>query len=129
LVDVRIATREEVMENPGRFRFIAGGWINDSEPDVIYVYWHRHQEHLTMFSLLRILEHEVLHSVLATNFDLETSAKLDLIHDASPVWLGNGKLIFVSRFKFKRRRQSPVHLVQGQSKGQKAEAWLTSDCR
>ena len=122
MVDVRIATREEVLENPGRIRFIAGGWINDDEPDVIYIYWHRHQEHLTLFSLLRVLEHEIMHSVLATSFDLETSARLDLIHDASPVWLENGKLIFVSRFKVKHPQQPTARLVQEQSNAQKAEA-------
>ncbi len=111
------------MENPARIRFIAGGWINDSEPDVIYLYWHRHQEHLTMFSLLRILEHEILHSVLALTFDLETSAKLDLIHDASPVWLRNGKLIFISRFRVKQVSQSATAtLVQQPSNVQKAQA-------
>ncbi len=110
------------MENPGRIRFIAGGWINDSEPGVIYLYWHRHQEHLTMFSLLRILEHETLHSVLALTFDLETSAKLDLIHDASPVWLRNGKLIFVSRFRVKRVQQTATALIHERSSMQKAEA-------
>jgi hypothetical protein len=121
VVDVRIATREEILENPRRIIFIAGGWINDSEPDVIFIYWHKHQEHLTMFSLLRILEHEILHSVLTTTFDLETSAKLDNVHDASPVWLENGKLIFVSRFKVKRRQPSATYLVQEPTGLRKAE--------
>ena len=105
-MDVRIPTAEEILENPRRQLFIAGGWINDSEPDGIYVYWHRHQKHFTVYSLLRILEHETLHSVLAKMIDLETSVKLDNVHDASPVWLENGRLIFKSRFEIKKREPS-----------------------
>ena len=107
-MDVRIPTSEEVLENPRRRLFIAGGWINDSEPDVVYVYWHRHQEHFTVYSLLRILEHETLHSVLAKRIDLKSSAKLDIVHDASPVWLDSGRLIFRSRFDIKRPQPSVV---------------------
>lgn len=105
-MDIRIPTPDEILENPRRRLFIAGGWINDSEPDVVYVYWHRHQKHFTVHSLLRILEHETLHSVLARRIDLGTSVQLDNVHDASPIWLENGRLIFESRFEIHEQQTS-----------------------
>jgi hypothetical protein len=100
-VDVKIPTEEQILENPKRAEFVGGGWVDSSDPSVIYVYWHRHQWHFTVYSLLQVLEHETLHSVLARLMDLETSKKLDNIHRSVCVWLTDHILGFVDEFKIK----------------------------
>ena len=100
-VDVKIPTEEQILENPKRAEFVGGGWVDSSDPSVIYVYWHRHQWHFTVYSLLQVLEHEILHSVLARLMDLETSRKLDNIHRSVCVWLTDHILGFVDEFKIK----------------------------
>ena len=77
---VRVPSRLEILENPKREFFVCGGWIDSGAPSVVNVYWHRHRSGFTVFSLLQILEHEMLHVVLALRMGLDVSAKLDNVH-------------------------------------------------
>lgn len=97
--DVKIPTREEISENPKRAWFIAGGWVNDSEPEDIYVYWHRRRNHFTVYSLLQIVEHETLHAVLLSLMDVEASRRLDRIHRCACVRLDDDRFVFVNEFR------------------------------
>ncbi len=100
-IDVMIPTEGQILENPRRADFIGGGWVDSSDPSVIYLYWHKRQWHFTVYSLLQVLEHETLHSVLARLVDLETSMKLDSVHRSVCVWLTEHILGFVNELKIK----------------------------
>jgi hypothetical protein len=101
-ISLRIPTRSEIVENPRRAWFIGGGWIDSSEPHVINLYWHRRRKHFTIYSLLQVLEHETLHSVLARVTDLETSMKLDNVHRSVCVWLNDNMLVFVNEIRMEK---------------------------
>jgi hypothetical protein len=77
---VRVPSKTEILEKPYRAWFVCGGWIDSDAPNVVNVYWHRRQGRFTVFSLLQILEHEMLHAVLAMRVGLEVSVKLDSVH-------------------------------------------------
>jgi hypothetical protein len=64
------------------------------------VYWHRRQGLFTIYSLLNVLEHETLHSVLAKFINVQASVKLDNVHRSSCAWLDDEKLVFVNEFRF-----------------------------
>jgi len=99
VIGVKIPTKEQVLENPRRGDFVGGGWIDSTNPCSINLYWHRRREHFTIYSLLQILEHETLHVVLATLFNLETSMKLDNINRSACFWLTEKKLIFANEYR------------------------------
>jgi len=99
-VDVRVPSRREILENPKRRDFLGGGWVDSLELSIINVYWHRRQKLFTIYSLLNVLEHEGLHSVLARLINLNTSAKLDNVHRCSSVWIRKDKMVFVNEFFF-----------------------------
>lgn len=100
VVNVRVPTKSEILENPKRRDFLGGGWVDSSELRTINVYWHKRQGLFTIYSLLNVLEHESLHSVLARLLNLETSMKLDNVHRCSCVWIGEDRLVFVNEFFF-----------------------------
>jgi len=100
-IDVRVPTRREIVENPRRAWFIGGGWIDSGDPCVINLYWHRRQRLFTVYSLLQVLEHETLHSVLARIAGLEISGKLDRVHRSVCVWLDENRLVFVNEILVK----------------------------
>jgi hypothetical protein len=106
-IDVRVPTEMQILENPRRQKFLGGGWIDSSEPDIIRVYWHRRQRLFTLYSLLQVLEHETLHAVLIELVDLQTSMQLDNIHRSSHVWIDRDRLIFINQFRFKRWIRPP----------------------
>jgi hypothetical protein len=99
-VNVRVPTETEILENPKRQDFLGGGWVDSSEVRTINVYWHKRQGLFTIYSLLNVLEHESLHSVLARFVNLETSMKLDNVHRCSSVWISEDRLVFVNEFFF-----------------------------
>jgi muconolactone delta-isomerase len=101
-VDVRVPTESEILENPRRRDFIGGGWVDSSDLSMINVYWHKRQGLFTVYSLLNVLEHETLHSVLARLVSLKTSMKLDRIHRSSHVWMSEDKLVYINEFWFKK---------------------------
>ncbi len=98
-IDVRIPTEEEILENPRRAEFMSGGWIDTADPRRICLYWHRRQDHFTVYSLLQILEHEILHAVLINLVGLDASIKLDNVHRSSFAWTEMEKLVSVNEFK------------------------------
>jgi hypothetical protein len=102
VLELAIPTELQILENPRRQSFLGGGWIDSSEPNVINVYWHKRQNLFTVYSLLQVLEHETLHSVLVKLVGLPVSMKLDNLHRSSCVWLDEDRLIFVNEFRFKR---------------------------
>ena len=98
---MRVPSEAEIRVNPRRAWFVCGGWIDGDEPCVVNVYWHRRQGRFTVFSLLQILEHEMLHAVLALRLGLEVSEKLDSVHRSVFVLLGDGdKGVFANEFRF-----------------------------
>jgi hypothetical protein len=99
-VNVRVPTKNEILENPKRRDFLGGGWVDSSELETINVYWHKRQGLFTIYSLLNVLEHESLHSVLARLTNLETSMKLDNVQRCSSVWISEDRLVFVNEFLF-----------------------------
>jgi len=101
-IDARIPTEREILENPRRRRFLGGGWVDSSDLSIINVYWHRRQRLFTVYSLLSVLEHETLHSVLGRLLGLEISMKLDKVHRSSCAWISQDKLIFVNQFWFRK---------------------------
>lgn len=107
VIELRVPTEKEILENPKRQNFLGGGWIDSSEPSVINVYWHRRQGLFTVYSLLQVLEHETLHSVLVQFAGLQVSMKLDHVHRSSRVWIDENELIFVNEFRFKRWVRPP----------------------
>jgi hypothetical protein len=107
MIDVRVPTETQILWNPRRRKFLGGGWIDSSEPDVISVYWHRRQALFTVHSLLQVLEHETLHAVLIRLMSLQTSMKLDNVHRSSHAWISPDKLIFINQFRFKRWTTPP----------------------
>jgi hypothetical protein len=102
VIELGVPTEKEILENPRRQNFLGGGWVDSSEPNVINVYWHRRQSLFTVHSLLQVLEHETLHSVLILLAGLEVSMKLDNVHRSSCVWIDENKLIFANEFRFER---------------------------
>lgn len=102
VIDIKIPTRKEILENPRRAWFIGGGWIDSSNPNVISLYWHRRQKYFTLYSLLQVLEHETLHVVLARITDLETSKRLDNVHRSVCVWLNDNQLVFVNEIRMRK---------------------------
>lgn len=91
---------------------MAGGWVNDDEPNNVYVYWQRRQQCFSVFSFLQILEHEVLHSVLLRLFGVEISMRLDCIHRSTWVRLKDGGFVFADRFRFGRRWVFPPYFEE-----------------
>ena len=102
MIDVGVPTEIQISENPRRLKFLGGGWIDSTEPNIIKVYWHKRQKLFTVYSLLQVLEHETLHAVLIKLMSLQTSMKLDNIHRSSHVWIDRERLIFINQFRFKR---------------------------
>jgi hypothetical protein len=100
VVNVRVPTENEILENPKRADFLGGGWVDSSALGTINVYWHKRQELFTIYSLLNVLEHECLHSVLARLINLKTSMKLDNVQRCSSVWISEDRLVFVDEFFF-----------------------------
>lgn len=99
VVDARIPSEAQIVENPRRAKFLGGGWVDSSEINVINLYWHRRREHFTIYSLLNVLEHETLHVVLAKRLNLEASKDLDNIHRSRCVWISEDKMVFINEFK------------------------------
>jgi hypothetical protein len=112
IIGLRIPTEEEILENPRRLKFIGGGWIDSLDPTIINLYWHKRQQHFSVYSLLQVLEHETLHSVLAALFGLETSTKLDNIHRCSCMELENGRLVFANEIRTNRKWRFPPYLEE-----------------
>jgi hypothetical protein len=106
-IDVRVPTEEEILENPKRAKFIGGGWVDSSDPHTLNIYWHKRQRRFTLYSIMQVLEHETLHSVLTSKLDLETSIKLDNIHRCSCVKLTENKLVFVDEVRIKKWQLPP----------------------
>jgi hypothetical protein len=102
VVGVRVPTRQEIVANPRRAWFIGGGWIDSGDPSVINLYWHRRQKLFTIYSLLQVLEHETLHSVLARIAGLDISEKLDKVHRSICMWLDEDRLVFVNQVLVKK---------------------------
>ncbi len=100
-INLRIPTKKEIVENPKRAWFIGGGWVDSADLYTINVYWHRRRKLFTTYSLLQVLEHETLHSVLARAVNLEASVKLDKVHRSICVWHGENKLVFVNEIFIK----------------------------
>ena len=100
-IDVRIPSKAEILENPNRAWLVCGGWIDCDAPNVVNVYWHRRQRRFTVFSLLQILEHEMLHAILASLVGLDASMKLDNVHRSVFVLLDEKgeKGIFVNELR------------------------------
>jgi hypothetical protein len=109
---VRVPSREEVLENPRRAWFVCGGWIDSADPDLINVYWHRRQGRFSVYSLLQILEHETLHSVLATFLGLDVSKSLDNVHRSVFVLLGDGRGVFVNELRAREDWVFPPYLEE-----------------
>ena len=67
----------------------------------VNVYWHRRQRGFTVFSLLQILEHEMLHAVLALRVGLDVSVKLDSVYRSGFILLDEGgeKGVFVNELR------------------------------
>jgi hypothetical protein len=91
---------------------VAGGWVNDDEPNSVYVYWQRRQQCFSVFSFLQILEHEVLHSVLLRLFEVEISMRLDCVHRSTRVHLEDGGFVFANRFGFGRQWMFPPYFEE-----------------
>jgi hypothetical protein len=112
-IDVRVPTEEEILENPRRAWFVCGGWIDSDAPSVVNVYWHRRQRRFSVYSLLQILEHEILHAVLARFMRLEVSTKLDSVHRSVFVLLGDDdKGVFVNEFRIGNEWVFPPYLEE-----------------
>ena len=87
VIDLSIPTEDQILENPKRRDFLGGGWIDSSRPNVIAIYWHKRQGVFTVYSLLQVLEHETMHSVLERLEGLQVSKRLDNVHRSSSVWI------------------------------------------
>jgi hypothetical protein len=110
---VRVPSEAEILENPRRAWFVCGGWIDSVDPSVVNVYWHRRQGRFTIYSLLQILEHEVLHAVLAEFISLEVSTKLDSVHRSVFVLLGDDdKGVFVNELRIGEEWVFPPYLEE-----------------
>jgi hypothetical protein len=107
VIDLRVPTEKQILENPRRREFLGGAWVDSLEPNVMNVYWHKRQGLFTLYSLLQVLEHETLHAVLIKLTSLQTSMKLDNVHRSSHVWLNEDKLVFINQFRFKRWTAPP----------------------
>jgi hypothetical protein len=112
VVVARVPTERQILKNPRRRDFLGGGWVDSWELDVINVYWHRRQGLFTVYSLLSVLEHETLHSVLARFVDLDASVKFDNVHRSSCAWLDEDRLVFVNEFWFAGRWAFPPYLEE-----------------
>jgi hypothetical protein len=113
VIVVRVPSEAEILENPRRAWFVCGGWIDSVDPSVVNVYWHRRQGRFTIYSLLQILEHEVLHAVLAGFVSLQVSTKLDSLHRSVFVLLGDDdKGVFVNEFRIGEEWVFPPYLEE-----------------
>jgi hypothetical protein len=106
-IGIRIPTEEEILENPKRANFIGGGWIDSLDPSIINLYWHKRQQHFTIYSILQVLEHETLHAILALIFDLKTSMKLDNIHRCTCTKLTDDRLVYVIEIRMNEWQPAP----------------------
>jgi hypothetical protein len=111
---VRVPSEKKILKHPKRAWFVCGGWIDSAEPSIVNVYWHRRQERFTVFSFLQVLEHEMLHAVLALRLGLEVSRKLDNVHRSVFVLLDkNGKRgVFANEFRFSEDWVFPPYLEE-----------------
>jgi len=111
---VRVPSKDEILENPKRAWFVCGGWIDSDALNVVNVYWHRRQGGFTVFSLLQILEHEMLHAVLALRMGLEVSEKLDNVHRSVFVLLEESgeKGVFVNELRSGEEWVFPPYLEE-----------------
>ena len=98
-INVRVPSEVEILENPKRGEFLGGGWVDSVDVDMINVYWHKRQELFSLYSLLNVLEHETLHSVLAKRLSLQVSMKLDRVHRSSCICTNGNRLVFINEFK------------------------------
>lgn len=98
-INVRVPSESEILENPKRGEFLGGGWVDSVDVNMINVYWHKRQELFSVYSLLNVLEHETLHSVLAKRLSLLVSMKLDRVHRSSCVCANGNRLVFINEFK------------------------------
>ena len=98
-IHVRGSGEAEILENPKRGEFLGGGWVDSVDFDMINVYWHKRRELFSVYSLLNVLEHETLHSVLAKRLSLQVSMKLDRVHRSSCVCANGNRLVFINEFK------------------------------
>ncbi len=106
---VRVPTEEQVLENPRRADFVGGGWVDSTEPWMINIYWRRHPEFFTVYSVLQVLEHETLHSVLAKVESLKASMMFENVHRSICAWLDGDKLVFVNEFRMDQWQVPPYH--------------------
>lgn len=114
VIVVRVPSSMEILENPCRAWFVCGGWIDSDSPNVVNVYWHKRQGRFTVFSLLQILEHEMLHAILAMRVGLEVSVKLDRVHRSVFVLLDRDgeRGIFVNEFRNEEEWVFPPYLEE-----------------
>ena len=98
-INVRVPSEAEILENPKRGEFLGGGWVDSVDFDMINVYWHKRRELFSVYSLLNVLEHETLHSVLAKRMSLQVSMKLDRVHRSSCICTNGNRLVFINEFK------------------------------
>ena len=98
-ISVRVPSEAEILENPKREDFLGGGWVDSVDFNMVNVYWHKRQELFSVYSLLNVLEHETLHSVLAKRLSLQVSMKLDRVHRSSCVCANGNRLVFINEFK------------------------------
>jgi hypothetical protein len=99
VLDVRVPSESEISENPKRRDFLGGAWVDSQNLNVVNLYWHKRREQFSVYSLLNVLEHETLHSVLARRLSIQLSMKLDRVHRSSCVWIDKNKLVFINEFK------------------------------
>jgi hypothetical protein len=114
VIVVRVPSGDEILENPSRAFFVCGGWIDSDAPNVVNVYWHRRKVGFTVFSLLQILEHEMLYAVLAMRVSLEVSMKLDNVHRSAFILLEEGgeKGVFVNELRSGEEWLFPPYLEE-----------------
>jgi len=111
---VRVPSEEEISENPTREFFVCGGWVDSDLPSVVNVYWHKRQGRFTVYSLLQILEHEMLHVVLMRRLGLQASEKLDNVHRSVFVLLDDegGRGVFVNQLRIGKEWLFPPYLEE-----------------
>lgn len=106
---VRVPTEEQVLENPRRADFVGGGWVDSGEPWMINIYWRKHPELFTVYSVLQVLEHETLHSVLAKVESLHASIMFENVHRSVYAWIDDDKLVFINEFRMGDWQVPPYH--------------------
>jgi len=98
-LDVRVPSEKEIAENPRRAIYVGGGWVDNINPSMINVYWHRRRDQFSVYSLLQVLEHETLHFAVHKIAGLHASIKLDNVHRSACIQIGEDRLIFVNEIK------------------------------